>query len=86
MLDELTGTRGAYLLDEGMNILGKVPTKELEATIKNLPEINAVIMDGPITPEIVRFAEFSKTEYLVGTEAKATSRRIKIFTAETLSA
>jgi len=86
MLDELTGTRGAYLLDEGLNILGKVPTKELEATIKNLPEVNAVIMDGPVTPDIVRFVEFSKIEYLIGTEANATSRRIKIFTAETLSA
>ena len=30
MLEELIGTRGAYLLDKKLNILGKVPVKEIK--------------------------------------------------------
>ena len=36
MLDDLIGTRGAYILDNNSNILGKVPTSELTTTIKDL--------------------------------------------------
>ena len=79
MLEELIGTRGAYLLDESMNILGKVPVKELSTTIANLPEVKTIIMDGTITSDIVRTAENSSVKQLVAMESKAQSRSLKIF-------
>jgi DNA primase len=84
MLEELIGTRGAYLLDADMNILGKVPTKELKNTLRSLPEVDTIIMDGQITPEIVRYAERSNVTNLVGVNSSANSRRVKIITAKDL--
>jgi DNA primase len=81
MLEELVGTRGAYLLDEGMNILGKVPVKELAPTLANLTGVSTVIMDGVITSEVVATAESSRVRQLVAMEAKAAARFVKIFTA-----
>lgn len=70
MLEDLIGTRGAYLLDEGLNILGKVPTTELSATIKSLNNVFAVIFDGAVTREIADVAQRSKVKYLVAMESK----------------
>ncbi|MBU2406456.1 MAG: DNA primase, partial [Nanoarchaeota archaeon] len=41
MLDDLVGTRGAYILDQDTNVLGKVPTSELATTIKSLNSVHA---------------------------------------------
>ncbi len=84
MLDELIGTRGAYLLDADMNILGKVPTKELKNAIRSLPEINMIVMDGQVTPEMIRFIERSSVNTVVAEGATGTSRRLKILTAADL--
>ena len=84
MLEELMGTRGAYLLDEGMNILGKVPVKELAPTLANLTGVSTVIMDGVITLDIVNVAENSRVKQLVAMESKAAARFVKIFTAADL--
>src|SRR3989344_3376907 len=46
MLEDLVGTRGAYIVDENANILGKVPTTELTTTMESLTgSIYAVVMD-----------------------------------------
>ncbi len=84
MLDELIGTRGAYLLDSNMNILGKVPTKELKNTIRSLPDVDTIVMDGQITPDIIRYAERSQVSTIVGVSSAGTSRRVKIVTAKDL--
>ncbi|RME55554.1 DNA primase, partial [Candidatus Woesearchaeota archaeon] len=71
LLDDLVGTRGAYLLDEKLNILGKVPTTELESTIKSMSTgLFAVVFDGEITKEIVARAQRAKTKFVVGMESK----------------
>ncbi|PIN79733.1 hypothetical protein COV16_02655, partial [Candidatus Woesearchaeota archaeon CG10_big_fil_rev_8_21_14_0_10_34_8] len=49
MLEDLIGTRGAYILDAELNILGKVPSSELAATIKSLDNVHAVVFDGMVT-------------------------------------
>ena len=84
MLDELIGTRGAYLLDSDMNILGKVPTKELKNTIRSLPEVDTIVMDGQVTPDIIRYAERSHISTIVAEGAAGSSRRVKILTAKDL--
>lgn len=84
MLDELTGTRGAYLLDSDMNILGKVPVKEIRNTIRSLSDVSTIVMDGQITPDIVRFSERGHITTIVGGSSSATSRRLKILTPKEL--
>lgn len=84
MLDELIGTRGAYLLDSNMNILGKVPTKEIKNTIRSLPDVETIVMDGQIAPDIIRYAERSQVSTIVGVSSAGTSRRVKIITAKDL--
>lgn len=86
MLNDLVGTRGAYVLDTKLNILGKVPTTELLTTIKSLGSgIYAVVFDGSVDKDIVDIAEQSKIQFLVAMDSKYQgSPRMNIVTAEDL--
>lgn len=79
MLRELENSGGAYLLDEDMNILGKVPVKELEQTLKNLEDIYAVVMDDEITDSLVSEAARYKVRYVVGMTGRAKPKKGIIF-------
>jgi len=80
MLDDLIGTRGAYILDNNSNILGKVPTSELTTTIKDLNNGNiyAIVFDGSITKEIVTIAEKSNVKVLVAMDSRIKSSETPI--------
>ncbi|MBI5391533.1 DNA primase [Candidatus Woesearchaeota archaeon] len=86
-LDDLLGTRGAYLLDKDLNILGKVPSTELESTLKELNNVNAVVFDGSITKELSKVAETSNVSYLVATSSKIrpNETRVAILTQKELN-
>ncbi|MFH1211106.1 MAG: DNA primase DnaG [archaeon] len=70
MLDDLMGTRGAYILDQKLNILGKVPTIELTSTIRSLKSVYAVVFDGTVTPDIVSAAEKTSVKYIIAMNSK----------------
>nr|MCK4930153.1 DNA primase [Nanoarchaeota archaeon] len=77
MLEDLIGTRGAYILDPKLNILGKVPLSELQGTIKSLKSgIYAVVFDGVIDKDTLITAERAYVNFLVAmdTKVKATGR------------
>ena len=82
MLEDLIGTRGAYLLNQDLVILGKVPITELAATIKNLNSVFAVVFDGEINLEIIQTAERANVKYLVGmsTEIDPNNSKVDILT------
>ncbi|MAG08252.1 hypothetical protein CMO89_02170 [Candidatus Woesearchaeota archaeon] len=83
MLEELIGTRGAFLLDDKLKILGKVPTIELVSTIKSLATgVYSVVFDGVIERDLVQVAEKTNVSYLVGmdTRIKPDSTRVGILT------
>lgn len=86
MLDDLVGTRGAYIIDKDYNILGKVPTTELEATLKNMKNVFAVVFDGSITKEIAKSAENSNVNFVVATNSKIkpNETRVNILTQKEL--
>lgn len=87
LFNELIGTRAAYVLDNKLNILGKVPTAELLSTIKSLKSgIYAVILDSVVDKELVKTAEGSNIKYIVGLETRVNPRitRINILTADDL--
>ncbi len=86
MLEDLIGTRGAYILDDKLNILGKVPISELPSTIKSLKAgIHAVVMDGIIERELASVAERANVNFLVAMDKKVgNSGRLQVLTAENL--
>lgn len=86
MLDDLVGTRGAYILDKDFNILGKVPTMELEVTLKGISNAFAVVFDGNVTREIAKVAEISNVGVLVATSSNVNNAEVKatILTAKEL--
>lgn len=71
MLEDLIGTRGAYVLDNSLNILGKVPLTELATTIKSLnTELYAIVLDGSIDSSLTKIAEEVKVKHVVGMNSK----------------
>ncbi len=71
MLENLVGTRGAHILDDKLNILGKVPISELQTTIKSLSSgVYAIVFDGIIDEELVKTAERANISFLVAMESK----------------
>lgn len=87
LLEDLIGTKGVYIVDEKLNILGKVPSTELLPTVKSLGSgVNAVILDGSIDKELVEVADRSRIRFLIGMESKVrpVSAKTTILTAEDL--
>lgn len=81
ILEDLIGTRGACVLDNSLNMLGKIPISELASTIKNMEGIHAVVFDGAVEKDIVIAAEKAQIKYVVGMENKAKSNSVRIMTA-----
>jgi len=78
MLEDLIGTRGAYLLDQNLNILGKVPITELHTTMKNLNSVFAVIFDGRVDYDIVQTAEKASVKYLIAMHSAINPSETKV--------
>ncbi|MDD5254291.1 MAG: DNA primase DnaG [Candidatus Nanoarchaeia archaeon] len=78
MINDLVGTRGASILDDKMDVLGKVPLAELMATLRNL-KASAIVMDGEIDRDLVKTAERAGVKYIVGTSSKLRPGETKIF-------
>ncbi|MDD5178494.1 MAG: hypothetical protein PHT54_04435, partial [Candidatus Nanoarchaeia archaeon] len=77
MINEQIGTRGASILDDNKEVLGKVPLTELMATLRNL-KASAIVMDGEIDRDLVRIAERAGVKYIVGTSSKIRPGETKI--------
>jgi len=75
MLEDLIGTRGAFLLDDALQVLGKVPVAELRNTLPNTENVFATIFDGRITADIVRLAVSKKLKFLVAIESDYKERK-----------
>lgn len=86
MLEDLIGSRGAYILDEKLNILGKVPVSELISTVKSLRTgMHAVIFDGSVEKDLIDACEQNNINYLVGMGAKTKSANtVTILTSDDL--
>ncbi len=84
MLEDLIGTRGAYLLDKERNILGKIPISEIGATVKSLNNaVYAVVFDGTVDAPILEACEQSKVSYTIGMGSDVKSNgRTKVLTPE----
>ncbi len=85
LLEDLTGSSGAYILDEALQILGKVPISELKTSLKELDAAYAVVMEGEVDKSLIDVAGSTKVRYLVGLTSKIRSaRNITIITSQEL--
>ncbi|MEW6062798.1 MAG: DNA primase DnaG [Nanoarchaeota archaeon] len=78
MLDKLLGTRGAYLLDKDLKILGKVPINEVTNTIRSLGNVYAIVLDGVVDWELAKTAERINIKYLIAAASKVNSDDVKV--------
>ncbi len=78
LLDDLVGTRGAYLLDSKLNTLGKIPGTELFSTIKDMTNIYAIVLDGFIDRSLTSAAEPVGVQYIIATHSKVKPSETKI--------
>ena len=87
VLESLVGTRGAYIMDEKLNILGKVPFGELANTLNTLKTgVYAVILDGVIDQTLTQVAERANIKHLVAMDSrvKPAETRVNVVTAAEL--
>jgi len=81
-LEEMIGTRAATILNEELEILGKVPLTELTTTMKSLGGTGgayAVVIDGVISTPVVKTAEKAGIAHLAGKDVKASSEKVALY-------
>ncbi|MBI4139966.1 DNA primase [Candidatus Woesearchaeota archaeon] len=85
LLEDLIGTKGAYLVDEKLSILGKVPMTELASTVKSIGSgIHALILDGILDPQTLKVAEQASVQHVIAMSSQTTSQRVSTITPEDL--
>jgi DNA primase len=84
-MEDLIGTRAAFMVDDKLTVLGKIPSSELISTIKSLNSgVYAVILDDIIDQELLNAAERANVQFLVAMDAKVKSTRLTVLTADDL--
>ncbi|MDD4353475.1 MAG: DNA primase DnaG [Candidatus Nanoarchaeia archaeon] len=81
LMNDLFGTRGAYLLDEKDEVLAKIPLTEISNALAEVKKVETVVIDGIIDEEIVKLCEKKKIKNLVSRNVKASSDKINIIKA-----
>ena len=86
LLDDLVGTKGAYILDEKLNVLGKVPVSELYSAVRGLPSSHAIILDGIVDRSTASIGERANVKIMVGmgSRVRPGETRVKVLSKEEL--
>ncbi|MBR9682896.1 MAG: DNA primase [Candidatus Aenigmarchaeota archaeon] len=74
-LEDLTGSRAAVFLDSKMEALGKVPSREVFNAMKELDNIDVVVIDGTVDQKLVQTCSERGLKYVV---AMRTAGRIQV--------
>jgi len=83
-IDELVGSRAACIFDSNFNLLGKVPSKELENVLKTVDNPYAVVFDGKVDYNLDVIAKKTGVKYLVGMEKDEIRSSVKIMSKKDL--
>jgi len=74
VLSSILGSHEAKLLDASMTELGAVPARELGKVLLDLAmNVNAIVMDAPVTQDIVDVAAGKSVKLIVGTKLALSS-------------
>ena len=81
LLESLIGTKGAILLDNKLNTLGKVPISELSTTLTSLKgSVYAVVLDGSVDSTLASVAEKSGVKHLAAMDSKVKTSNVSVMT------
>ena len=84
-LDDIVGTRAAFIFNQKSELLGRVPLNELLNTIRVIEDPYAIVVDGKIDHEVESIARKKNTiKFLVGREKETLSSPITIVSKEDL--
>lgn len=81
LLNDLYGTRGAYLLDEKDEVLAKIPLTEISNALSEVKKVETVVIDGIVDDAMVAICEKKKIKNLVSRNIKAKSDKINLIKA-----
>jgi len=87
MMNDLIGSRAAYLVDRSGNILTKVPLNEIGAVLDEYKGVEYLLIDSKINQAITDLALQSRVKYLIGMDLKEQvkgSATLKILTVKDL--
>ena len=82
LINDIIGTRGAFLVNDKFEILGRIPYKGVEDAILNLENIHMLILDGLVTDGIAKAAEESEIAYVIGSRILGSSSSVKLLSYE----
>lgn len=86
ILDELTGTRAAYFLNDQMEILGKVPVREMFNTMREM-SADIIIFDGDVDQKLINYCAQRGIKWVVGMKESGRFRvpeSVKVVTLQDL--
>ena len=83
IIDEISGTRTACVLDEKLNVLRKTSISDLNYTIYSLKKrgfsVYAIVIDGTVTNNILRIAEMNHVSHLAARNfASASNTKVNL--------
>jgi DNA primase len=87
LLEQLVGTRAAFLTDKDGQVLSKVPMSELSIVIEDFPDTEAIVADTKVSQELVDLCLQKRVKYLIGMGWKEQFRvpgEMSIFTIDDL--
>lgn len=73
--DDIVGSKGAFILDDSMQVLGKVPVTELKNALKEIESCHAVVMDGELDKVLADIAKAAGVKWIVPNSSKINSSR-----------
>jgi len=82
LLDDVIGTRAAYLVDNELQIISKVPISEIMDIVGDYNNIFAIVFDGKINQSIVDLAKQRNIRFIVGMGFRehVDSEGVRVFT------
>ncbi|NPA38190.1 MAG: DNA primase [Candidatus Nanohaloarchaeota archaeon] len=67
-LEEILGSRAAAIFDENLQLLGRVPVKELANALKQIEKAYVVVTDGEVTSALLKVAESKGVKVIASTK------------------
>ncbi|MBI4162173.1 MAG: DNA primase [Candidatus Aenigmarchaeota archaeon] len=85
-LDDLVGTRAAYLIDKNMHVLTKIPLSEINDVIGDFRNVHSIVFDGKVNQDIVDLAASKSVPCIVavGYKEKVSNKGVSILTPKDL--
>ncbi len=86
LLEEIVGTRAAYIVNEKGQTMAKAPLSELQNLMMNYSNIYAIVFDGRVDQAIINLSKQKNIRYIVcmGYQERVSTHGIKIYTMKDL--